>query len=44
MMNNENYSGDSMRVEKGQNNVFLLEQIKLLQKQINLQNEIIEKK
>ena len=43
MMNNENYNGDSMWEEVGQNNLFLLEQIKLLQKQINLQNEIIEK-
>ena len=42
-MNNENYSGDSMRVEEGQNNLFLLKQIEFLQKQNILQNEIIEK-
>ena len=28
MIFNESYSGDSMSVEEGQNNLFLLEQIK----------------
>ena len=32
-----------MRGEEGQNNLFLLQQIECLKKQINLQNEIIEK-
>ena len=43
MINNKNYSGDDMREEIGQNNLFLLQQIKLLKEQLNLQNEIIEK-